>query len=219
MLAKDLITDDVFTLRTSDTAQYAMKMMEELKLSHLPIVNNVEYLGLISENDIFSLNKPKEHIGNHPLSLKNAFVNHFQHIFDVMTVVSEYKLSLLPVVDEKNRFLGAIRLTELLSAYTNAACIENPGGIIILELNENDYSLTQISQIIESNDARILNCYITTHPHSTKIHVTIKTNKIDITPVLQTFERYAYLVIASYSEEFTNSVQDRYDSLMNYLNV
>jgi acetoin utilization protein AcuB len=220
MLAKELLTDAIIPLHTSDTAKHAIKLMEDLKISHLPIVNNIEFLGLISENDIYAVNNLKESIGNHLLSLNNACVDQYQHIFEIMILASELKLSIIPVIDTNNRYLGSITLSHLLDSFSKNASILNPGGIIIIECNENDYSLEQISHIVESNDAKILNCYVSSHKDSTKLEVTIKINKMNIYSVIQTFERYEYKIIGSFTESvYTNDIQERYDSLMHYLNI
>lgn len=220
MLAKDLYTDAVIPVLTSDTANYALKLMEDQKICHLPIVNNEEFLGLISENDIYALNKPGESIGSHKLSTNNAFVYQHQHIFEIISLAGELNLSIVPVIDDKNRYLGSITLPYLLEKYSQVASIQNPGGIIIVERNQNDYSLEEVARIIESNDAKILNCFVSSFPDSMKLEVTIKINKMNIFPVLQTFERYGYVVLASFTEmDYKNDLRERYDSLMNYLNI
>jgi acetoin utilization protein AcuB len=220
MLAKDLLTDAIIPLRTSDTAKYALKLMEDQKISHLPIVNNVEFLGLISENDIYTENNPKESIGNHILSLNNTCVDEYQHVYEIISLAGELSLSVIPVIDTNNRYLGCITLPDLLERFSKNASIQNPGGIIILECNENDYSLEEISRIVESNDAKILNCYVSSHKDSTKLEVTMKVNKMNIYPMLQTFERYNYNIIGSFVEaEYTDDIKERYNSLMKYLNI
>lgn len=220
MLANELISDSVIPLKTSDSGSLALSLMEEFKVSHLPIVNNVEFLGLISEEDILSLNLPDEPLGNHKLSLSRPFINDDQHIFDIIKIFSELKLSLLPVLDKKNNYLGIITLLDLVHNLSRIISLNNPGGIIILELNNNEYTLTEIAQIVESNDAKVLNLYITSFPNSTKINVTLKINKIDLTQVLKTFNRYDYIVKASYSEnQYFDDIKDRFDLLMNYLNM
>jgi CBS domain-containing protein len=220
MIAKDLICNSIIPLKTSDTGSYAISYMEECKVSHLPIVNNVEFLGLISDNDINNTGNLKEPIGNHKLSLVSAFVYEHQHIYEIIKIAVSLKLSLVPVLNDKNKYLGIITLNDLLQSISKILVIQNPGGIIVLELNNNDYYLTEIAQIVESNDAKILSLYITPHSDSTKLEVTIKINKIDIYPILQTFYRYNYIVKASYSESnYLDSLQDRFDSLINYLNI
>lgn len=220
MLAKEMYTDAVIPLRTSDTAKYALKLMEDQKISHLPIVNNIEFLGLISENDIFAENKLKESIGNHTLSLSNASVEQHQHLFDVVSLAAEFSLTIIPVVDNKNRYLGSITLPNLMDCLSKECSILNPGSIIILERNIIDYSLEEIAHIVESNDAKILNCYVSSHIDSTKLEVTLKINKLNIYPILQTFERYNYIITGSFVEdEYMDDIKDRFDSLMSYLNV
>lgn len=220
MFAKDLMTDAVIPLITSDTAEYALKLMEEQKLSHLPIVNNIDFLGLISENDIFTENNLQNSIGNHRLTLSNAFVDQYQHIYDILSLAGELQLSLIPVTDKQNRYLGSITLLNLIEKFSLNASVQNPGGIILLECNETDYSLEQIARIVESNDAKILNCYISPHSESTKLEVSLKINKMNIYPVIQTFERFDYKILASFTEkDYNDDIKERYDSLMNYLNI
>jgi hypothetical protein len=135
-------------------------------------------------------------------------------------MISGLKLSLVPVLDEKNHYLGAIENNSIVHHFATIAAINNPGGILVLEINIKDYLLTEIAQIIESNDAKILSLYITSHTDSTKLEVTLKINKIDLRPVIQTFNRYNYIIKASYTEnEFDSDLQDRFDSFMNYLNI
>ena len=140
--------------------------------------------------------------------------------FEIIRLFSAQKLTLLPVLDRKNNYLGVITLADLVQNFSRLTSAANPGGVIILELNNNDYSLQEIAQIIESNDAKVLGLYVTTFPDSTKIEITIKLNKIDIQPVLQTLYRYKYGVTATFSEEEDDDVlKERFDSLMNYLNI
>jgi len=220
MTAKDLITNSVIPLRTSDTGMNALNIMEDLRVMHLPIVNNEEFLGLISQTDIDNLNIPEEPLGNHNLSLTRPFVYQHQNIYEIIRMFSSLQLTLLPVLDSNNNYLGVITLTDLVRNFAKLAAVDNPGGVIILELNNKDYSLSEIAQIIESNDAKVLGLYVTSFPDSTKIEITVKLNKIDIRPVLQTFYRYNYSVTASFSEEGDSDViKERFDSLMNYLNI
>ncbi|MCD4678815.1 MAG: CBS domain-containing protein [Bacteroidales bacterium] len=220
MIAKQLISDYITPVKSTDTGLDVLGMMDEYRVSHLPVVDNVEFLGLISDSDIYDLNRFEENIGNYLHSLSNPYVTEYQHMFEIIKVISTLKLSLIPVLDGKNQYIGSIEINNLVHAFANFAAIDNPGGIIVLEINVKDYLLTEIAQIIESNDAKILSLYITSHADSTKLEVTLKINKISLQPVIQTFNRYNYIIKASYSEMNAGSdVQDRFDSLMNYLNI
>jgi predicted transcriptional regulator len=220
MIARQLISETITPLKPSETGAGALGIMDEMRVSQLPIVDEKEFLGLISDTDILTFDNFAETVGNHPLSLSNAYVMENQHIYDVIRIVDAMKLTLLPVLDENKRYLGSITLASLSHHLSGLMALNNPGGIIILELNDKDYLLTEIAQIVESNDAKILGMYITTFPDSTRMEVTLKINKIDVGPVLQTFIRYNYSIKASFSEDtYTESLQERYNSLMNYLNI
>ena len=221
MLAKELISDVVPALRTSDTGLQALSWMDIFRISHLPIVNNQEFLGLISDQDIYDLNMADEPIGNHKLSLFSPFIYNHQHIYEAIEVISRLKLTVVPVLDEEKQYLGLITQGDMLKNFADLAALRQPGGIIELELNINDYSLSQIAQIVESNDAKILGLYVTSTEESTKMNVTLKLNVTNITSVIQTFNRYNYTVLASYmtDDEMDSLLSSRYESFMKYLSI
>ncbi len=220
MIAKNLITDGILPLKTSDTGKTALSWMEEYKVSHLPIVNNQEFLGLISELDIYDLNSFDEPLGNHKLSLNNPYVFETQHIYDVLKLVAEQNLSVVPVLGEKGNYQGSITLLNLVKHFARALSVDNPGGILVLEMTYNNYSLTELAKIVEENDAKILSTFLINHSNSTKLDVFLKLNTTGISSIIKTFERYDYFVKASYGpEDDLDDLRERYDSLMNYLNV
>ncbi|OYT17414.1 MAG: CBS domain-containing protein [Bacteroidetes bacterium 4572_77] len=220
MLAQDLLTNTIVPLKKDDSAVLALSLMEEYKTTHLPIVQSGVYLGLISEADIYAYNQFEETIGAHPLTQTPLFIYHYQHIYDVIEKIHENKLSVVPVIDEKKHYLGSITTSELLLKWADISGINNPGGIIVLEMNIHDYSLSEIAQIVESNNKKIINSFVNSFYNSTKIEVTIKLNSTEIDDVLQTLNRYNYQVQASYTEsDLNDNLSDRYDSLMNYLDI
>lgn len=221
MLAKELISEVVSELKTSDTGQTALNWMEVFRISHLPIVNNLEFLGLISDTDIYDLNDPYQPIGNHKLSLIKPFVRLDQHIFDVISLAARLKLSVVPVLDDHNHYKGVIMVSDLIEALAKMSSLNEQGGLIVLDILQNDYSLSQIAQIIESNDAKILNLYISSPPDSTRMEVTIKLNTNNLMPIIKTFERFEYEVMAWHGEEddMDSFYSDRFDSFMRYLDI
>jgi predicted transcriptional regulator len=220
MIAKEIASDEILPLKTSDTCSFALNAMEENRVNHLPIVNERELLGVVSEFDLVNHLDINDPVGNVKLSLPNAFISDYQHVFDVMKMMTEMKLSLLPVVDQRNCYIGLITLPGLVKYLTMNTSVLNPGGLIILEVAENNYSMAEISQIIESNNAKIIGAFFTTRPDSTLIDLTLKINDIDLNPVIQTFERYNYTIKATFAEkDDLDDLKERYDALMNYLSI
>jgi CBS domain-containing protein len=221
MVAKDLISEVIPPLKTSDLGQTALNWMEIFRISHLPIVNNQDFLGLISDADIYDMNQPEEPIGNHPLTLLKPYVTTGQHIFEVIGLASRLKLSVVPVLDENMHYKGVITSGELIRYIAGLSSMDQPGGIIVVELIERDYSLSQIAQIIESNDVKVLSMYIHSPEESTKIEVTLKVNTSDLGSVIRTFERYNYEVKTwvTNSDSMDRFYSERFDLLMKYLNI
>ena len=221
MLAKDLISEVIPSLKTSDPGQTALNWMEIFKISHLPIVNNQEFLGLISDTDIYDMNQPNEPIGNHVLTLYKPFVTTEQHIFEVIGLASRLKLSVVPVLDAKNNYKGVITSNDLIRHIAGISSMDQPGAIIVLEVIDRDYSLSQIAQIVESNNVKILSMYITSSPASTRLEVTLKVNTSDLMSVIRTFERYNYEVKTWVTENdsMDHFYSERIDLLIKYLNI
>lgn len=220
MLAIDLINDLIPPLKTSDTAERAIQLMQDFKISHLPIVNNTEFLGLISEDDIFEVNNDDEAIGNHTLSLINPFIYSHQHIYDVMQVMAEQKLTIVPILDEKNNYLGMVSINSMLNYFSEITSLANPGGVIVLEVGQRDYSLAEIARIVESNSANILSSYITSRIDSVKVEITLKIDKLELQGIVSTFERFNYTVKSTFHQRSGHDdTMDRFDSFMNYLNI
>ncbi len=220
MIAKELISDGVLPLMTSDTGTNALSWMEEYRVLHLPIVNNQEFLGLISEFDLHDLTDLKQPLGHIRLSLHAAVIYEYQHVFDVLKVFNEFKLTLLPVIDENNNYIGSITLHSLIERLGDIIPVGNVGGIIVLNVDQRSLVLSEIARIVESNDARILAMFVNTSPDSTEIEVSIKIDKMDISAIMQTFTRYNYSIKSSFSQgDDENDLRKRYNALMNYLNI
>jgi CBS domain-containing protein len=221
MLAKDLISEVIPSLKTSDSGQTALNWMEIFRISHLPIVNNLDFLGLISDTDIYDMNQPEEPIGNHSLTLLKPYVTTEQHLFEVIGLASRLKLTVVPVLDEHSHFMGVITTTDLVRYLAGISSMDQQGGIIVLEIIERDYSLSQIAQIVESNNVRVLSMYITSPPDSTRLEVTLKVNTNDLASVIRTFERYNYDVKTwvTSDDSMDRFYSERFDLLMKYLNI
>lgn len=220
MFAGELISNIIPPLRTSDTVSRALERMNEFKLYHLPIVNNKQYLGLVSEEELIEERKPDTAIGALPLTLLNTFVYENAHIYDVIRLFSEMKLSIVPVLDHQKNYKGLVSISDILHYTANLYSVEEPGGIIVLSISNRNNSLAHMSQIVEADNAQILSSYISSFPDSTRLEVTLKINKIELSGIVASFERYNYEVKAVYNtSQHDDGSMDRFNSLMNYLNV
>ena len=220
MTAKDLISYGIVSLIPNNTFEEALKLMDEYKVEHLPVIDGCDFLGIITEAEIFSNKDLSSIIGSQILPSSNQYIYENQHFYDILVIASNGNLTLIPVLDINNHYLGVITLRDLIKKYSEISSIKNQGGIIILEMNINDYSLVEIAGIIETNGAKILNMYVSPHIDSTKMEISLKINRVDVAPILQTFERYNYNVLASFGEsEINDNIKERYESLMNYLNI
>lgn len=220
MLAIELITDAIPPVHTSDSIQKVLDRMIEFRVRHLPIVNEEQFLGLIDENDMLLETDYQTQIGALALSLVNPYVLEDQHIYDVIWTFCERQLTVVPVLDAKKNYLGLISINSLTKYIAELTAVDQPGGIIVLEINNKNNSLAHMAQIVESDNAQILSSYVRTFPDSTRMEVTLKVNKQDISAIIATFLRYEYDIKATFnhSDENDNS-RDRYNSLMNYLNL
>lgn len=221
MLARELISDVVTALKTSDSGTKALSWMEVFRIKHLPIVNHREFLGLISDADIYDMNDPDEPIGAHELSLEKPYVNENQHIYEVIELLARLHLTLVPVLNREKQYLGVITQEELTRKFAHLSAMQQPGGIVELEMNQIDYSLSEISQIVESNNGRILSLYVASSQDNLKIRVTMKINLTDLTSILETFNRYNYTVVSSHlnTEDLDQFYQERFDGFLKYLNI
>ena len=221
MLARDLISEMISPLQPSDTGANGLHRMEAFRISHLPVVQQGDFLGFVSDVDISDRNMAEMPVGEYPFAPVCPFVYEFQHLYEVVELVSRLNLTAVPVLTEKHQYLGVITVRQLIQSLGDMAAVKIPGGIIVLELNANDYSLAQIARIVEENNAKILSSYITSTADSVKMEVTLKINQVDLTSIIQTFLRYDYTIKASYQSNNRSEdvLRNNYDQFMMYLSV
>ncbi len=219
MIAETLISDIIVPLRTSDTGEYALELMNEFIVRHLPVVNDKELLGVLSEDDILNFD-PKQAVGSYALSLPCPMVKNTDHYYEIIKMMANHNLTCVPVVNDESEYIGMITMEDLVIRFANSLPFSEPGAIIVLEMSKRDYSLAELSRIVESENAVVLSAFVGTHIDSTKIDVTLKINRQNALSIMAGFERFGYIIKASYAEtEYFDILKDRYDSLISYLNV
>ncbi len=221
MRAKDILSKLVIPLKPTDHGSLALQWMEDIGVTHLPVVDKESFLGLIRNEDIYNLDDVDSPIDPYEMPLIRSYVYAQQHIYDVLRVVSAEKLTLVPVLNDHNNYIGSITLIELINGIAGFTSVQQPGGILVLEVSAAQYSLSEISRIVESNNAKMLSAFITSPPDSSKLEVTIKVSVMNLSSIMQTLNRYDYVVKASFAEEsqYDSLLSERYESLLKYLNT
>lgn len=220
MTAREVITDEIPPLFHTDSGEKALIWMEEFKVSHLPVLKNGNFVGIVSESDVLdkknveqSLDKLFDHLPR-PFAFENA------HVYEVLALMAQHHISILPVLDYSEKYLGCTSVHRLIHLIANTSSIKDVGGIVLLEMNQYDYSMVQIAQIVESENAKILSSFIMSSADSTKIEVTLKISEVDLSAIIRSFERHEITVKASFQRSLDDDdLKFRYDALMNFLNI
>lgn len=219
MFAQDCIDTSIPYIRITDTVGYALELMQEYKADSLAVLNNSVYAGLLTENnllecdDLLTVNDIQENFLPHKFTEGT-------HLFDVLKTTSEYSTYFIPVVNLENEYIGITTPQKILNILTLHSSLSTSGGIIVLELETKNYSLTEISRIVESNNAMILHSMMAASVNQQFIQVSLKINRNDLKDIQASFERYQYTVVAVlHQSEYEAQLKDRFDSLMRYLEV
>jgi len=221
MVAGELINDMIPPLKPSDKAPKAITWMEELRSNQLPVVEKGHYLGLITEDIILEGNDLDRYLSDYHLVAENCYVYSHQHMYEVIKLATDHGVEVVAVLDDEEQFEGIITVQDTLSAFAQSSAVQSPGGIMILSMKEIDYSLSEMARLIESNDARILSSWIVNDVlDPTKIKLTIKVNKTDLSHIIATLERFGYKIIGKFQEHTgLSNEKERFDILLKYLEM
>jgi CBS domain-containing protein len=216
--ALNLISKSLPHLNKGESALYVLNLMDELRVTDLPVVEDGLFLGLANESDFLNAEVYQGDV-QAELDLLNVSVLPEAHVLDVLKVVSENDISVIPVVDEGNHYVGTITSADLLDHLAEMLGVMRDGGIIVLQVVERDHSIQQIARIIEENNAKILSLSVMPSEGG-NLEIHIKIDLPDLNPILQSLERFNYTVLSKFqSAQFDNELKDRYDELMRYLNM
>jgi len=218
MLTRELISNSIPYLHKEDKVYHALQLMNDYHVAHLPVVENDSYLGIISEEQL--LQSDDENTLNE-LSITDGTtsVQANDHFLKAIQTAVTNKLSVVPVVEEKH-LLGIVTYNDLLRNASNFMSLNEPGALIVLEMDSKNYSFNEINRIVESNDAQITQLNTFTDPETGISQITIRVNKLEVSDIISTFQRYEYNVKYYFGEElFENELRTNYDNLMNYLKI
>lgn len=220
MIAKFAIEESIPFLKPTDHIGFAIELMDEYKVFHLPIVKEKKLFGIVSEEQLLELDENLL-VGALEFPLIKFAINENLHIFDVMKIGYENSCSVLPVIDKNEDYIGLISPKSLLEQLEAFSFAKETGGIFVLEVDVIHYSLSEITRIVESNKSLVLSV-ATSHVKDNidKINVTIKVNTLDLTYILASFERYNYTITNVFHQaEQIDELKDRFDALMHYINI
>ena len=218
MLTRDLISNSIPYLHKEDKVFHALQLMNDYHVAHLPVVENEDYLGIISEEQLLQSDE-EDTINQLEVTDGTTSVQANDHFLKAIQTAVVNNLSIVPVVQEK-QLVGIVTYNDLLKNASDFMSLNQPGGLIVLEMESQNYSFTEINRIVESNDAQITQLNTHTDAETGITHVTIRVSKLEVSGIIATFQRYEYNVKYYFGEEvYENELKSNLDNLMNYLNI
>lgn len=220
MLTRELLSQTLPYLRLQDKVYQALQMMNDNNVTHLPIVDGDKFIGLISEADLLQAENDNAALSELQQSFSDISVKDDEHFLKAVQLAADSGVSVVPVVTGDNELVGTVAYNELLKFSSEFMSLSEPGGLIVLEMESNQYSFNEISKLVETNDAQITQLNTSNDAETGLMQVTIRINKPEVSDIVATFQRYDYNVKYFFGEElFTNELRSNYDNLMNYLKI
>lgn len=212
------IRNDIPPFEPSDKVAEVQDFFDDQPFSHFPVVDEGVYLGSLSADDADTFDSEKT-IGDFRYVLEGLFAREDHLAIDLLELFAKYDCNLLAVLDKQNRYIGYCELTEILKLFNETPFLREPGGIIVVEKGITDFSMSQIAQIVEGSNGKLLGCYIS-KATTDSVQITIKTALGGMNEILQTFRRYDYIIVSEHQEDaYLNSLRERSDYLDKYLNI
>ena len=220
MLTRDLLTQSLPHLKLSDKLYQALQLMNDNHVSHLPVVEDEKFIGLVSEDMLLHAGDDSAELRELQHAFINISVKDNEHFLTVIQEAVENDLSIMPVVNEENELLGSVTKSELLKNASNFMSLNEPGGMIVLEMEPKQYSFNELSRLVEANETQITQLNTSVDTTTGMLQVTIKINKADVADVVSSLQRHEYNVKYYFGEElYENELRSNYDNLMNYLKI
>lgn len=214
-----LLESSMITVDLHDTVSHAMEMMDEAKLEHIPVLDGLQYLGMVAFDELED-SEPSTEV----ISIQHRFIKPFvrtgDHFLQALRVRAKFHIDQVPVVNENNEWEGVIGTAKMLDQISLLSGVSSTGSMIVLEMPGHDYAPGEINRLVESNDAMIMQLNSIQDQHTGMMQVVLRINKEEISDVVATFQRHEYNVLYYYGDEsYDNSLQKNLDHLMNYLNL
>lgn len=220
MLTRELLSQTLPFLHLPDKVYQALQLMNDNNVTHLPIVDGDKFVGLISEEDLLQAENDNAPLNELQQSFSDTSVKGDEHFLKAVQLAAESGVSVVPVVSDDNELIGTLAYNELLKFSSAFMSLSEPGGLVVLEMESNQYSFSEISKILETNDAQITQLNTSNDAETGLMLVTLRINKPEVSDIVATFQRYEYNVKYFFGEEqYGNELRTNYDNLMNYLKI
>jgi predicted transcriptional regulator len=214
----DFINNQFEPLQTNDSIVDAENIFLDFNYTHFPVLENEIFIGSIAKEDV-EIYPTTNTINEHKFSLHRFFVRNNMNWFDIFEEFSKNHTNLLPILDDKNQYVGFYELEDILHFFNETTFVKENGGIITIEKETSDYTFSQICQIVESNDAKILGIFIS-NTSTDKTQITLKITQSNFNEIIQTFRRYNYTILSEHQEDsYLEGLKERSDYLDKYLNI
>lgn len=214
----DFINNNIKPLRTTDSVADAQDLFAEYPFSHFPVLDEGVYIGSAAAEDV-ELMEIDSCIGDVRYNLERFFARDTMIWLDVLEVFAKNETNLVPVLDKDNKYLGYYEITDIITFFHDTPFLKENGGILIVEKGMADYTMSQVAQIVESNNGRLLGAFIS-EADNDKVQITLKISLGGMSEIIQTFRRYNYDIISEHQEDaYLNTLKDRSDYLDRYLNI
>ncbi|MCI4443668.1 MAG: CBS domain-containing protein [Lentimicrobium sp.] len=212
------ITNDFKAIDSQDSIAVVQEFFDELTFSHFPVIEEEIYIGSIASDDIETFDSSKKII-DYRYSLEGFFARNTMIWLDVLEVFAKNNSNLVPVLDEKNKYVGYYEIGDIMKFFHETPFLKEPGGLIVVKKRTLDYSMGEITQIVENNNGKILGLFVS-ETDSENTQVTIKISLGVINEIIQSFRRYNYEIISEHFEDnYINTLKERSDYLDKYLNI
>jgi len=218
MQLQDYVINDIKPLNINDKIGELQLLFNQLTYSHIPVQNEGVYLGCISETDAHCFDSAKL-IKDCNYAIEGFYVRPTTNWLDVLEAFAQNNSNVMPILDRNNKYLGYYELNDIMHLFNETPFLAEPGGILIVEKGIHDYSFSEISQIVESNDGKLLGAFISKMDNDLA-RITIKIGNTSINDVIHTFRRYSYNIISGHEEDsYIESLKERSQYLDKYLNM
>lgn len=218
MNTHDYIINDIKPIDISSSIKDAQTVFNQLTYSHIPISKDGLYIGSISETDAHCFEGEKS-LSDYQYALEVFNVNKQTNWLDILEAFALNSSNIMPVLGEKGEYLGYYELSDIMALFNNTPFLNEAGGIIVVEKGSADYSFSEICQIVETNDGKILGAFISKIENDVT-QSTIKIGHTGMNAIVQTFRRYSYNVISQHQEDkMLKDLKERSDYLDKYLNM